>query len=490
MKTHVRVLVVGAGFAGLGTAIRLLEEGIRDFVVLERAGEVGGVWRDNRYPGCACDVPSHLYSLSFAPNPSWSRSYSRQPEILAHLQDLVARFGLSPWLRFHHEVEEARFDEQTGRWHVRSSGGDFTADVLVAASGALSEPALPRLEGLEEFPGKVMHSARWDESYELTGRRVAVVGTGASAIQIVPAIQPLVERLVVFQRTPPWVLARRDKPLSPLVRRLFERMPLAHAAYRAWLRGAREWMAFAFRHPRVLRLIERLARVQLRRAVPDEELRRRLLPSYTIGCKRILLSDDYWQALRQPNVTLVDGGVRELRGATVVAENGEEHEVDTLVLATGFDVRNPPIAKRVFGRGGVSLADAWGDHPEAHVGTTVAGFPSFFLLQGPHTGLGHSSVLIMIESQIEHLLGALRFLDETGGRALEPTPAAQRVFVEGVEREMRGTVWVSGGCKSWYLDESGRNWTLWPGTTRSFERRVARFDPAEYTTEAKERPRA
>ena len=477
---HLQVLVIGAGFGGLGTAIRLLQSGCSDFLVLERADDVGGVWRDNTYPGCACDVQSHLYSFSFAPNPGWTRSYSPRPEIHAYLRQCAEAFRLQPHLRFGHDVHQAAWDHAARRWRVSTSRGDFTADVLVAGVGALSEPKTPELVGLGSFQGKVMHSARWDDGHDLTGRHVAVIGTGASAIQLVPALQPRVARLALFQRTPPWVLPRNDRPISARARRLYGALPVAQRLVRTAISTSRELLVLAFLHPRLMRWAERFARRYLRQTIGDPALRAKLTPRYTIGCKRILLSDDYLPALNQPNVSVITDPIREVRAGSIVDELGNEHRVDTIVLATGFQPTDPPIAKHLRGRDGRTLAEVWQGSPKAHLGTTIAGFPNFFLLTGPNTGLGHSSMILMIEAQIEHLLAALRWMRSRDVAALEPTEDAQAAFVASCDARMRGTVWTSGGCSSWYLDATGRNSTLWPGATYSFRRRVTRFDPREY----------
>ncbi|CAN5481088.1 NAD(P)/FAD-dependent oxidoreductase [soil metagenome] len=477
---HVRIAIVGSGFGGIGTAIRLKQEGIEDFLVFERAEEVGGVWRDNRYPGCACDVQSRLYSFSFAPNSRWSRRYSPQSEIWEYLRWCTREFGIFPHLRFGHEVHGATWEEVEARWRIETSEGSYTAEVLVAAPGALSEPRIPELPGLASFQGRVLHSAQWDEQVELAGRRVAVVGTGASAIQIVPAIQPLVEKLVLFQRTPPWIVPLHDRALSGRVGRWSERLPLLGRRLRSGIYGVRELFGLPFRSPRLARLTERAARRHLRRQISDPALREKLTPDYTMGCKRILLSDDFYPTLTQPNVELVDGGVVEIRPRGVVGADGVERAADVVVFATGFQVTEFPFGERIRGREGRSLAEQWGASPRAHLGTTVAGFPNLFLLQGPNTGLGHSSVILMIEAQIEHLVNALRYMEAHGVRAVEPREEAQEAFVREVDRRMEGTVWTSGGCRSWYLDETGRNSTLWPGSVGSFRRRVAPFRPREY----------
>jgi len=477
---HVRVAIAGSGFAGLGTAIRLKQAGVRDVAIFERADELGGTWRDNAYPGCACDVPSHLYSFSFAPNPVWSRAFSRQPEIWAYLRACAERFGVREDIRFGHEVLEARWEVQARRWRIETTRGTVTADVFVSAVGAFSEPAVPRFPGLEAFAGLAFHSSQWDPDLDLRGRRVAVVGTGASAIQFVPQIAPLLERLHVFQRTPPWIVPRRDRRLGPREHALYRRVPAAQRLARTAIYWGREALVPLFRHPRLMEVNARVARRHLEASVPDSALRARLTPDYAMGCKRILLSNDYLPALTRENVELVTEPIRQVVPQGVVTADGALREVDTLVFGTGFRVADMPIAQRIRGRDGVRLADLWDGSPRAHLGTTVAGFPNLFLLLGPNTGLGHTSVVVMIESQIAHLLGALRHLDRQGAASLEPRPEAQARSLAQVERKMRGTVWTAGGCDSWYLDRHGRNSTLWPSFTFSFRRRLARLRPSDY----------
>jgi cation diffusion facilitator CzcD-associated flavoprotein CzcO/acetyl esterase/lipase len=477
---HLRVAIVGSGFAGIGAAIRLKQEGIDDFLVFERADDVGGVWRDNTYPGCACDVQSHLYSLSFAPNPDWTRSYSPQGEIWEYLRSTARRFGITPHLRLGHDVRAAAWDERARRWRLETSRGLFTADFLVAGVGGLSEPAYPSLPGLDRFAGKAFHSARWDHHHDLRGARVAVIGTGASAIQFVPAIAPTVGKLHLFQRTPPWVLPRRDRALSERQRRLFRAVPATRRATRAAIYALRELMAIAFMHPSVIRRAEKVARRHLERSIPDPVLRAKLTPSYALGCKRVLISDDYYPSLLRDNVEVVTDAISEVRARSIVTSDGREREVDTIIFGTGFKATDPPIAYHVRGREGRTLAEAWGGSPKAHLGTTVAGFPNFFMLQGPNTGLGHTSVIIMIEAQIEHMLDALRHMRARGAATIEPTAEAQAAFVAEVDRKLSGSVWMQGGCASWYVDATGRNSTLWPGFTFDFIRRLERFRPEEF----------
>jgi len=488
-STHLHVAIVGSGFGGLGAAIRLRQEGIDDFLVFERAGDLGGTWRDNSYPGCTCDVPSHLYSFSFAPNPGWSRSFSSQPEIWAYLHQCARRFGILPRLRLGHEVREAAWDDPRQRWRIETSGGTWTADALVAAAGPLSEPSIPALPGLGSFEGAAFHSARWDHDHDLTGRQVAVVGTGASAIQFVPEIQPQVGRLRVFQRTAPWVLPRRDRALSGAERRLFRAVPATQRLARSAIYWAREGFTATFVHPRLMRLPQRLALRHLRGAVADPELRARLTPDYTLGCKRVLLSNHYLPALTSQNVEVITSGIREVRPYGIVTDDGVEHPADTIIFGTGFHVTDPPFGDQVRGRDGRTLAEVWKGSPKAHLGVTVAGFPNLFLLLGPNTALGSTSVVLMIEAQVEYVLRALEFMRAAGVATVEPRPEAQQAFLAEVDARMRPTVWSAGGCASWYMDRTGRNSTLWPSFTWAYGRRTRRFDPDLHLT-APRRPAA
>jgi cation diffusion facilitator CzcD-associated flavoprotein CzcO len=478
---HHRVAIIGAGFGGLGAAIRLKQRGSDDFVILERAADIGGTWRDNTYPGCACDVPSHLYSYSFAANPDWPHSYSGQDEIWAYLRGCVERYGLRPHLRLGHEVIEAAWDGSRGCWVVRTSEGVLTADVLISAAGPLADPAVPDLPGMDSFRGTAFHSARWRHDHDLTGRRVAVIGTGASAIQFVPRIAPVVSRLEVFQRTAPWVIHRRNRPIPAWLRRLYRSVPASQRLLRTGLFLAQESTAVGFLHPRLMGVPEALARRQLRRHVPDPELRARLTPPYRLGCKRVLLSDGYLPALNRDNVDVVVDPVKRVEPLGIRTADGTLHEVDTVIFATGFRVTDAPITQRIRGREGGTLAQAWAGSPRAYLGTTVAGFPNLFLLLGPNTGLGHNSVLLMIEAQLRYVVAALDHLRTSGAAAIEPTARAQEEFAAAVDRRMAGTVW-STGCHSWYQDGTGRVSALWPGTTLRYRWRLRRFDPRAYTT--------
>jgi cation diffusion facilitator CzcD-associated flavoprotein CzcO len=478
---HVRVAVIGAGFGGIGAGYRLRQAGMTDFVILERAQAVGGTWRDNSYPGCTCDVPSHLYSFSFAPNPDWTRSFSRQAEIWQYLENVTDRYHLRRHVYFGADVIRADWDAGAARWQVRTSRGDLTADMLVSAAGPLSEPLLPDIPGLSSFPGPVFHSARWDSGADLAGKRVAVIGTGASAIQIVPAIQPTAGKLVLFQRTPAWVMPRRDHPISGTTKRLYRQVPATQQLARLGIYLSRESSVAGFvKRPWMLRLAQRAAQRHLTRAVPEDGLRQKLTPSYVMGCKRILLSNDFYPALTKPNTDVVAAGLAKIDGSTLFADDGTSHDVDALIFATGFRATDPPIAKRIHGAGGVSLADAWGGDMRALRGTTIHGFPNLCVVFGPNTGLGHTSVIHIIESQLNYILDYLATLDRTNAAALDALESAQDRWCAQIERRMEATVWSTGGCVSWYLNAAGRNPTLWPASTLRFRRELRRVDPSEY----------
>jgi cation diffusion facilitator CzcD-associated flavoprotein CzcO len=481
VRAEHRIAIVGAGFSGLGAAIRLKAAGVEDFVVIERAGEVGGTWQANSYPGCQCDVPSHLYSYSFAPNPGWTRTYSRQGEIWDYLRQCVERHRLGPHLRLGVEVGECAWQEEQRRWLLQTTAGPLSAQILVAATGALSEPALASLPGAERFEGALFHSAQWRHDVQLRGARVALLGTGASAIQIAPEIAPEVAHLTVYQRTPPWILPHPDRPISARERALYRSLPIAQRAVRGAVAMSREALVLALRHPALGRPGEWLARRHLERQVADPRLREQLRPAYRLGCKRILVSNRYYPTLSRENVTLVPHAVTEIRARSLLAADGVQRPADVVIAATGFRVGDPPASHHIRGRDGRTLAEHWGGRPVAHNGTTIAGFPNLFVLLGPHTGLGHTSVLLMIESQIEYLLGAVAAMDAEGIAVLEPRAEAQAAFVAAVRRRARGTVWENGGCASWYLDADGHS-ILWPDTARRFRRALRRFDAEHYAS--------
>ncbi len=485
LPSHVRILVVGAGFGGLGLAIKLRERGETDFLVLDKGPDVGGTWRDNTYPGAACDVPSQLYSFSFAPNPDWSRSFSPQPEIQAYIQGVAERAGVRDHFRFGVEATGARWVD--GRWAVSTSAGDVTADFLVSAAGGLSEPKMPDIDGIESFAGEIMHSARWDHSVDLTGKRVAVIGTGASAIQIIPEVAQVAERLDVYQRTAPWVMKRKDRAYHPVERLAFKHVPLVQKAYRTAIYWGRECFVPAFTVAPQLALPAKLdALDNIKRSIKDPEMRERLTPDYDMGCKRILISNTYYPALAQDNVELVTDGIAKVTGSSVVTDDGTEREIDVLIVATGFHTTDLPIAHGIIGRDGRSMAEQFkAESMSAYKGTTVHNFPNAFMIVGPNTGLGHSSMVFMIESQLTYILGALDAVEKHDLAALEVTQEAQEAWTDDLQRRMERTVWSSGGCASWYLDEHGKNVTLWPRTTFAFRLALAKFDLDKYDVTAR-----
>ncbi len=478
---HTHIAIVGTGFSGLGMAIRLKQEGEQDFVVLERNDDVGGTWHVNTYPGCACDVPSHLYSFSFAPNPGWSNTFSAQPEIWEYLRRTAREHGVVEHVRTSTEVLEAAWDDEAQLWRLDTSAGPLTADILIAGMGGLSEPSIPALPGLERFRGAAFHSATWDHDHDLTGERVAVIGTGASAIQFVPAIAPKVAHMDVYQRTAPWVMPRGERAISRLEKLLYARVPALQRAMRGALYWARESFVLQFMHPRLGKLPTAIARRHIAAKIEDPELRRKVTPDYALGCKRVLLSNDYLPALTRDNVDVVTDGILEIREHSIVTADGTEREVDTIVFGTGFNVAEMGAASRVRGRDGLLMKETWADSsPEAHLGTTIHGFPNLFVLVGPNVGLGHNSIVFMIESQINLVADALRHLHATGMREIEPRRDVQSAYNDDLQDKLQGTVWSEGGCASWYLDANGRNFTLWPGFTWPFRTRTRRLDPAEY----------
>jgi cation diffusion facilitator CzcD-associated flavoprotein CzcO len=478
--TKAEVIVVGAGFAGIGAGVRLLQAGESDFLILERAGELGGTWRDNRYPGCRCDVPSHLYSYSFAPNPDWRQTYAGQEDIWEYLRATAKRFGVVPHIRFSHEMVEARWDDD-GHWLLTTDRGVYRCRYLISATGSLAEPSTPAIPGAARFSGTTMHSAQWDPTQHFDGLRVAVVGTGASAVQIVPAIQPSLTHLSVFQRTPGWVLPHPLRPVRDWERRLFRLVPFAQRLVRSAIYWQREIVVVsAFTKYDGLRaFLERQVRHQLERQVPDPELRARLTPDYQLGCKRALPSNDFYPALCQPNVELVTEPIARIEPEGILTADGQLHRLDVIVYATGFHVSDNPVGERIIGRESHLLAEASGGELPCYLGTTVPYFPNLFLLSGPNTGTGHTSQIFMIESQLNYVIDALELLADDPGAVAEVLPSVAQAFADDLQRRMGRTVW-SSGCASWYQNSSGRNVAIWPDYTVVYRRRTRRFDPTDY----------
>ncbi|WP_213572983.1 NAD(P)/FAD-dependent oxidoreductase [Rhodococcus sp. USK13] len=478
--THYDILVIGAGISGIGAAIRLKQNGIENFVILEKGDALGGTWRDNTYPGCACDVPSALYSYSFAPNREWSRLFAGQEEIRRYIERTAGHHGIPGHVQFGTEVQRAQWNEDTRRWTVATTAGTFTSDAIIAAAGPWNEPLVPDVPGLDTFPGEVFHSSRWNHDFDLTGRRVAVVGTGASAVQFVPAIQPHVAELHLYQRTAQWVLPKPDVALRGVERAVLHRVPGAIRALRRVEYAIMESLGLGFRHPWILKVVQQIGKAQLLAQVRDRELRASLTPDYTLGCKRLLMSNTYYPALTQPNVEVHANAVASVRGNVVVGTDGEEREVDAIVFGTGFHILDMPIGARVFDGEGRSLDDHWKGSPQAYLGTTVAGFPNAFVLLGPALGTGHTSAFMILEAQLDYVMQALTHARNRGWSRWEPRREVQDAFNAQVQKALATTVYNAGGCQSYFLDVNGRNSFNWPWSTDRMRRRLGRFDEAAY----------
>ncbi|WP_216909025.1 flavin-containing monooxygenase [Nocardia noduli] len=486
---HARTIVIGSGFAGLGLAIRLGQQGRTDYLILERGNDVGGTWRDNTYPGAACDVPSHLYSYSFALNPDWSRSFSKQGEIYQYIRSVAERHRVLDKHIFDCDVTSVRWNADDARWEISSSKGEFTADTVVSAVGGLCEPALPDIKGINTFEGETFHSARWNHEIDLTGKRVAVIGTGASAIQIVPAIAPQVAHLDVYQRTAPWLLPRMDRPYTLPERLAFKHIPGFQRLSRAAIYAARETQVVGLaKVPALMRGFELLAKAKLRYEVRDAELRKKVTPNFRIGCKRMLISNNYYPALSRPNVDLVTEGIAEIRANSIVTKDGTEREIDALIVATGFHVTDSPTYEAITGKDGRTLSEVFDEiGQQGYKGASIANFPNMFFLVGPNVGLGHTSMVYMIESQINYIADALATVDEMGLRTVEVRKDVQDAYNRDLQAKLGKSVWNTGGCASWYMDKHGNNTTLWPDFTFEFRRLTKTFDVDAYQTTAASR---
>jgi cation diffusion facilitator CzcD-associated flavoprotein CzcO len=479
---HTRALIIGTGFSGLGMGIALQEQGV-DFVILEKADDIGGTWRDNSYPGCACDVPSHLYSFSFEPKADWKYVFSYQDEIWDYLRGVTDKYGLRRHITFNSLVTRAHWDEREYRWHVFTTDGrEYVAQFLISGAGALHIPFIPEFDGRDGFRGAAFHSAQWDHSVDLTGKRVAVIGTGASAIQIVPEIVDEVAQLCLYQRTPPWVIPRPINRIPGWLRRVFASVPGTRAALREGIYWFLEATAYGMtKRPQLLKVYEVLGMWNINHNVSDPGLRRSLTPDYRPGCKRILYSDTYYQAIARPKTELVTERIERITRDGIVTADGTERPVDVIVYATGFHVTDSYTYVDIKGPGGEDLVDRWNrEGVAAHRGISVADVPNAFFLLGPNTGLGHTSVVFMIESQIRYVAQAIAAVDNTGAQALAPTRDAQDRFNTELQRKLAGSVWNTGGCRSWYLDEHGNNRTLWSGFTWQYWLATRKLKPTEY----------
>ncbi len=480
MSTHHEVVVVGAGISGIAAAIKLRQAGVSDVVILEKAETYGGTWRANTYPGCACDVPSNLYSYSFAPNSDWSRVYGNQPEILAYIDAVARDAGLEEVTRFGVEVTGAAWDDDL--WRIETTAGDLTARFLVAAAGPWNEPKIPDVPGLAEFPGEVWHSARWNHDFDLEGKRVAVVGTGASAVQFVPQIQKQVAELHLFQRTAHWVLPKVDHPVPDAEKWVKRNVPFFERTLGAVEYAAMEAVGVAFHHPKpVMQGLQKVGQAYLRAAVRDRELRAKLTPDYLLGCKRILFSNNYLQSLTRPNVEVHATGVERVEGSTVVGSDGSTAEVDAIILGTGFHILDMPVADLVRGADGRTLAEHWAGSPEAYQGTVVAGFPNAFIVLGPSLGTGHGSAFAVAESQVAMIVDAVTTARAEGWTALDVRRTAQASYVDDVQAALAGTAYSGASCHSYFIDANGRNSFSWPWSTGELKRRISRFDRSAFT---------
>ncbi len=480
-STTPSVIIIGTGFGGLCMAIQLQNAGIESFTLLEKASGVGGTWRDNTYPGAACDVQSHLYSFSFEPKHDWSRKFGLQSEILGYMQRCVERYNLAAHIRFNKDVASAVFNEATNTWTVTTTDGEsLSADVIVTATGQLNQPAWPNIPGLDTFAGKTFHSARWDHSHDLSGKNVGVIGTGASAIQFVPEVVPQVNALSLFQRSAAWVLPKPDRPFYNWEQTLFQKVPAWDRIYRFLIYWKNESRALAFtRFNSLLEIFAWQAKRFAKHQVRDPEKFRHLIPDYKIGCKRILISNDWYSAVDQSHVELVSTGIERVVEEGVITTDGALHKLDTIIMGTGFAASEFLAPINITGRNGVSLNQAWTNGSEAYKGITVSGFPNLFMLYGPNTNLAHNSIVYMLESQVRYVLGCINTLNATPGTAMDVKPDRLRAFSEDVQAKLKNSVWDSG-CHSWYLDSDGKNTVNWPGFTFTYRKATREVNPDDY----------
>jgi cation diffusion facilitator CzcD-associated flavoprotein CzcO len=486
---HHRVVIIGAGIAGVGLGVRLRQAGIEDFVILERNASVGGTWFEHTYPGCGCDIPATLYSYSFARNTRWSRLFPRQQEILEYVRRTADDYGVVPHIRFSTEMERSAWDDAANCWRVRTTdGSELTADLLISAIGATAEPDEPAIPGLTRFEGHRFHSARWDHDHDLTGERVAVIGTGPAAAQFVPRIQPQVGKLIVFQRTPPWVMPHVDRPVPWVERQLYKLLPPVQDAQRNLLFGVYESLGVGFRGATaMIAPIEAIGRAHLRRQVKDPVLRAKLTPHYRFGCKRPIQSNTYYPALAADNVDVVTDPIAKVAGGAVVTADGTRREVDTIITAIGYKYSRSLLAHRMVGREGRTLGEVWDRSPRAYLGSAVPGFPNMFILLGPNS-IGINSVIFSLEAQIAYVMSALQTMARDGVGRIEVTAEALDGYVAEVDRRSAGSVWTDGGCKAYYLDDTGRNFAIYPGFASGYRRRTRRFDAAPYIVEETRSP--
>ncbi len=474
------VIIIGAGLSGIAAAVKLVKAGITDFIIIEKSDRVGGVWRENTYPGCCCDIPSSLYSYSFAPNPDWSNVYARQPEIQAYVEQVTHQFQLDRYIRFNTAMNEATWSEHEHEWSIDTSAGIYHGKVVIFAGGPLTEPSIPQVAGLDTFTGTMFHSARWDHNTDLRNKRVAVIGTGASAIQFIPEIQPLVEKMHVFQRTAPWVVPKLDAAFGSTTQQIMRNVPIIQQALRKSSTLMMDTMGMGVRHPKVMSAMTPLLKQILRLQIKDTALRQNVTPNFVLGCKRILFSSNYYPALARENVELIPYGITHIEGNRIFASNGHSCEVDVIIWGTGFDVSHPPIAKRIRTREGKILGDLWkASSPEAHLGCAIHGVPNAFQILGPNS-LAYDSFIGIAEIQLDYVVEAIKFMQHAKVDVIEVKADAQSAYNTQVQTALQKTVFNAGGCVSYYLDEHGKNFATYPWSLGEMQRALATFDHQNY----------
>ena len=478
--SNFEVIVVGAGFAGIGAAIKLREAGL-DFIVLEKADQIGGVWRDNHYPDCACDVPSTLYSYSFAPNPNWSRFFADQQEIKQYTIDTARQFGVMDSIKLNHELLKSSWNPHKKRWELHTSAGDYSARFVIMACGPMHKPVIPAIKGMATFTGSSFHSARWNHDCDLTDKKVAVIGTGASSIQFVPVIQSSVQQLTVFQRTAPWILPKLDVAVSRKWQQRFKRLPFIQSFLRKLLYLNFEYLNLSTKHPRLRKRLQAQATGNIHRSIKDQTTRAALTPDYDIGCKRILQSNKWYRALAKDNVAVL-GGVAEIQGNKIIASDGSSCEADVIIFATGFEVANPPVAEIIFGASGNSLAQQWQGSPRVYLGTMAEDCPNCFLTFGPNF-YTFSSAFVIIEAQLTYIMSTLEKIRSKNIASVTVDPAINTSYNQQLQSSLQKTVWNSGGCVSYFLDKNGQNSSNWPWTTFYMRKRMRNFNLNDYLIE-------
>lgn len=478
----VKIAIIGAGFGGLATAIRLLQNNIQDFIILEKGNDVGGTWRDNQYPGAACDVQSHMYSLSYAPKTDWTKRYAEAPEIFQYIQSLIQKFDLKKYIQFNQQVTKTQYDEDSCHWHlVLKNGQKIEAQFVIYASGPLHIAQIPKIKGIEKFKGEVFHSSAWNHEYDLNGKSVASIGTGASAIQYLPEIAPKTKQLYVFQRTAAWVIPRDERSYGDLDKKLFSKFDWFRKFHRAQLYWSNESRAMPIMQPKIMNMVQKLDQLFIHYQVKDKTIAKKLIPDYTMGCKRILISNKYFPTFNRDNVELITEGIEELTEDSIITKDGKIRKIDCLIYGTGF-VTDPRMYLKSFecyGKNGIELKQVWKDGAESYYGVTTKGFPNLFQLLGPNSVLGHNSVIFMIESQVNYILQLIQAVDKSNTQAVVVKDYVQDQFNDDIQKRFKGTVWQSG-CVSWYQQDGGKNFSLWPTYTWKYWLKTRKANPADY----------